>query len=148
MWTHANRVKRTGRVARTRRRSLLEPSWPFLEQAANRFTTVAARPGHLVEQLSLGPGRQTTAVPFAQNRKCIVIGQVESADDAAADAEGVNIPVLASDRRRNSRRVLACALDGIAPGINWKMPMCGRFGRRRRWKVRRSKQAPGIPILH
>jgi len=45
MWTHANRVKRTGRVARTRRRSVVRPSRSLLEQTANRLAAVAVCPG-------------------------------------------------------------------------------------------------------
>src|SRR5262245_44151638 len=106
MWTHANRVKRTGRVARTRRRSLLKPSWMLLEQSANRLTTVTACPRHLVEELALRPRRQAAAVPFAENRERIVIGQGESTHEATADAKRVNVAVFAGYRRRNRGRVV------------------------------------------
>src|SRR5262245_30864122 len=114
MWTHANRVKRTGRVARTRRRSLLKPSWTLLEQSANRLTTVTACPRHLVEQLALRPGRQAAAVPLAQNRKRIVICQRESAHEATADAKRVDVAVLTGDRGWNCSGVVTCSIDGIA----------------------------------
>src|SRR5690242_3887165 len=114
MWTHANRVKRTGRLARTRRRSLWRPSRPLLEQAADRLPTVPTCPRNLVQQLALGPGRHAPPVPVAQHRKRIVIRQAKSAHDATADAERVDITVFAGDCGRNCGGVLTCPLDGLA----------------------------------
>src|SRR5262245_22217352 len=106
MWTHANRVKRTGRVARTRRRSSLRPSRPLLEQATYRRAAVAACPRQFVNQLTVRPRWLAAAVPFAQHCERLVVVQCESSGDTTTDAERLHVAMLSGDCRWNCSDVL------------------------------------------
>src|SRR5262245_20917933 len=146
VWTHANRVKRTGRVARTRRRSLWRPSWSLLEQATNRLAAVTASPRQFVDEFTVGPRRLTAGVPVAEHVQRLVVRQREAPDNATANAERVNIAVLSGDGGRNGGDVLPRSVNRI-PGPSRDGHGDRRCKRWRLWKISRFEHLVFVAIL-
>ena len=119
MWTHANRVKRTGRVARTRRRSLLRASYLFLEQAARVLMgrpdpwTVQGTGGRLV--LWISDWHSPTNLRPARSYRAVLDDALSLRD--ALDPSDAPAPLTEPD---SPRRSIRAALERIRsePGPN------------------------------
>ena len=110
------------------------------KESSDRLATVAGSTAELVEQLIGRPRRLTTCVPFGQYVQRLIVVQCKTAYQPTADAEGVNVAVLACDGRRHRREVSLRTLDDGNVESNFGWTTRWSPGRRllRPWKVFRS----------
>ena len=65
-----------------------------LQQAADGLATVATGAPDLLKEFALGPRRLAAGVPLCEQGERLIVVEGETADDAAARLEGVEVAVV------------------------------------------------------
>src|SRR4029453_19030958 len=111
-------------MARARRRSENSWSWALFQQPSDWLAPISASPTNFVCQFTFGPRRLTARIPLVEKLQCISIGQCEAADEATANAEGVQVAMLSGNCGRESRQVSAGTFDSIRDSPHTQVRRC------------------------
>jgi hypothetical protein len=86
-------------------------SFRISQQSSDGFAPVASRATELVVQLRLRPWWLAPGIPLGQHLQRLLIVEREPAREATADSEGMDVSVLACNRRWHGGHVTSRSLD-------------------------------------